>query len=113
MRVFLPVDNVDWRTTDDIEARLDTLLQLMETDFRHMYLIVCLTNLYKDTAFKVFGDDEGDKDCYNVPWDKRTLLGRDWFHEELSGQLPEASYRRSCPSSRSGRASWPGNRATS
>ena len=80
VRVFLPVDNVNWRTEDKTEARLDALLHLMETDFRHMYLIVCLTNLYQDTAFKVFGDDEGDeKSCYNVPWNNTKLLGRDWF----------------------------------
>ena len=80
VRVFLPVDNVNWRTEDTTEARLDALLHLMETDFRHMYLIVCLTNLYQDTAFKVFGDDEGDgKSFYNLPWSTTKLLGRDWF----------------------------------
>lgn len=80
-RVFLPVDNVNWRATNHIEDRLEALLQMIEKDFRHMYLIVCLTNLYNDTHFKVFGDDEGDHEdrCYSVAWNNKKLLGRKWF----------------------------------
>ncbi len=78
VRVFLPVDNVDWRLNNEIERRLDALLKLMESEFRHMYLIVCLTNLYDDTPFKVFGDQQEDS-AYDTPWDTKKLLGWRWF----------------------------------
>lgn len=50
---------------------------MIEKDFRHMYLIVCLTNLYNDTHFKVFGDDEGDHEdrCYSVAWNNKNSSG--------------------------------------
>ncbi len=78
VRVFLPIEYVDWRLNNEIERRLDALLKLMESEFRHMYLIVCLTNLYEDTPFKVFGDQIGDS-AYDTPWDNKKLLGRRWF----------------------------------
>lgn len=78
VRVFLPVDNLDWRNGNETERRLEALLQLMEREFRHMYLIVCLTNLYEDTPFKVFGDAHGDS-YYDTPWSGGKLLGRRWF----------------------------------
>lgn len=82
VRIFLPDADAP---TDVIIGRLKRLIGTMNDDsrFRDMYLIVALTNLYKDVRFHVPGDD----DSYDSQVGDR--LGPAWFAKKGSDRYRE------------------------
>lgn len=69
VRIFLPDRNA---SVEEIIGRLKALVALMDRDFRDMYLIVALTNLYGDVPFHV----PGDQGFY-----QNGILAPDWFRQ--------------------------------
>lgn len=69
VRIFLPDRNA---SVEEILARLQRLVDLMDRDFPDMYLIVALTNLYGDVPFHVPGDESFYHD---------NILQPEWFRQ--------------------------------
>lgn len=82
VRIFLPDADA---STDEIIDRLKKLIGVMNGDarFQDMYLIVALTNLYKDVRFHIPGDD----DAYDGQLGDR--LGLNWFQKKGSDRYRE------------------------
>jgi hypothetical protein len=79
VRVFAP--HVDISAEDTIN-RIRGLLGLMQAEFPDMYLVVALSNLYSDVAFRVPGDANwGPGNVYTLQpgGSGAHILGLDWF----------------------------------
>jgi len=81
IRIFLPHRDL---SVDEIKNRLRRTIELMKSEYREMYLIVALTNLYGDVGFNVPGDSgfgPENKGAYTFRQDDHDLLAPDWFQD--------------------------------
>ena len=63
VRVFLPVKN---RSAQEVGDRLEALFSLIHSDFKGIYLIVALTNLYNNFGQFPQGDEKFFENIFNI-----------------------------------------------